>query len=204
MKSIDLPDCFDDKTAKTRARQLANEHPVELCTVTVRLRSSIPHPRDRGGDNRKPRNGAGGASRCMKSRLEAVARPGSQRMPQLCFSIADIVGGPPSMRRPMVRSPLVIKPEWSRDQSGDLVAIYDVQKVDPEGQIARIVISRPTLDLSSGVGSSNRNIRVRMLGQDGTCFLYGSFPSWNEACPTIRGTLDEFRYPDFDFEEPML
>jgi hypothetical protein len=27
---IDLPDCLDDKTAKAGARQLPNEHPVEL------------------------------------------------------------------------------------------------------------------------------------------------------------------------------
>jgi hypothetical protein len=28
--SIELPDCFYDKTAKARARQLAKEHAVEL------------------------------------------------------------------------------------------------------------------------------------------------------------------------------
>jgi hypothetical protein len=52
-ESIDLLDCFDDKTAKTRARQLANDYG----TVTVRLRLLTPHLSDdhRGGGEQKPR-----------------------------------------------------------------------------------------------------------------------------------------------------
>jgi hypothetical protein len=105
----------------------------------------------------------------------------------------------------MARSPLVIKPEWHRDKSGNLVATYIVEEIDPDDQVSAIVVEDCTPDESStGVISPNRNIRVRIMLQDGSCSFNADFPDWGQALATLREWLNEYGFPECELEDPML
>jgi hypothetical protein len=98
----------------------------------------------------------------------------------------------------------VIKPERHRDKSGNLVATYIVEEIDPDDQVSAIVVERCTPESSTGVISPNRNIRVRIMLQDGSCSFKADFPDWGQALPTIRERLNEYGFPECEIEDPML
>jgi len=104
----------------------------------------------------------------------------------------------------MSRRPLVLKPEWQRDQSGNLLAKYYIEEIDPDDQVSAIVVERCPPDEATGVISPSRNIRVRIMLQDGSCAFNADFSTWPQALSAIKEKLGEYGCPECDLEDPML